>query len=77
MGMTQPHVDPPLILLIKKKHNGKLDKHFVKLKLRRYPKLYTWDIYKFKFSLSDNGEPEEFSFFVSNFNMTLAASGTL
>ena len=28
-------------------------------------------------SLFDNGEPEEFLLFVRNFNMTLAASGTL
>ena len=28
-------------------------------------------------SLFDNGEPEKFLLFVRNFNMTLAASGTL
>ena len=34
-GMTQSHVDPPLITPIKGKYNGKSDKYFVKLKLRR------------------------------------------
>ena len=34
------------------------------------------DHYEFKISLFENGEPEEFLFFVCNFNMTLAASGT-
>ena len=31
----------------------------------------------FVLSLFDNGKPEEFLLFVHNFNMTLAASGTL
>ena len=35
------------------------------------------DIYQFKFSLFDNGKPEEFLLFVRNFNKTLAASGML
>ena len=34
------------------------------------------DLHEFKISLFDNGEPREFSFFVSNFNKPLAASGT-
>ena len=33
--------------------------------------------YAFSISLFDNGNPEEFLLFVSNFNMTLAATGTL
>ena len=37
----------------------------------------TLDLYGFKMSLFDNDEPEEFLLFVRNFNMTLAASGTL
>ena len=37
----------------------------------------TSDLYEFKMYLFDNGEPEEFSLFVHNFNMTLAASETL
>ena len=39
--------------------------------------LPTTDLYEFKMSLFDNDEPEEFLLFVRNFNMTLAASGTL
>ena len=76
-GMTQPHVDPPQIPLIKEKYDGKSDRYFVKLKLRRDPTLPTSDLYELKISLFDNGEPEEFLLFVRNFNMTLAASGTL
>ena len=57
--MTQPHVEPPLILLIKEEHNSKSDKNFVKLKLRRDPSLSTSDLYDGKMSFFDNGEPEE------------------
>ena len=35
------------------------------------------DLYEFKMSFFENGEPDEFFWFVCNFNMTLAASGTL
>ena len=35
------------------------------------------DLYDFKISLFGNGNPEEFLFFVCNFNMTLTESGTL
>ena len=45
--------------------------------MRRDPKLSTSELYEFKISLVDNGETEEFLLFVRNFNMTLAASGTL
>ena len=66
-GMTQPHVDPPPIPLIKEKHYGNSDKYFVKGKLCRDPTSTTLDLYEFKMSLFDNGEPEEFFLFVSNF----------
>ena len=36
-GMNQPHVDPLPIPLIKENYNGKSDKYYVKLKLRRDP----------------------------------------
>ena len=49
--MNQPHVDPPQIILIKEKRDGKLDKYFVKLKMRRDPTLPTSDLYEFKMSL--------------------------
>ena len=76
-GVTQPHVDPPTIPLIKENHDGKSDKDFVKLKLCRDPTSPTPDLYEFKMSFFDNGNPEEFLLSVCNFNMTLAASGTL
>ena len=59
-GMTQPHVESLSIPLTKEKHDGKSDKYFVKLKLHRYPTLYTMDFYEFKMSLFDNVEPEKF-----------------
>ena len=74
--MTQLHVGPPLIPLIKEKCDDKSEKNSVKLKLRIDPKLPTSDLYEFKMSLLDNGKPE-FFLFVRNSNMTLAASGTL
>ena len=59
-GMTQPHADTPFIPLIKENNDGKSDKDFVKLKLRRYPTSPMSDLYEFKMSLFVNGEPEEF-----------------
>ena len=75
--MNHPHVDPPRIILIQEIHNGKSGKYFVKLKLHIYPMEYTSDLYEFKMSLFDNGDPEEFLLFVRNFNITLSASGAL
>ena len=76
-GMTHPHLDPPPVPIIKENHDGNPDKYFVKLKLRRYPTSSTPDLYQFKMSLFENFDPEEFLLFVRNFNMILAASGTL
>ena len=76
-GTTHPHVYPPSITLIKENHDGKSHKDFVKLNLCRDPTLPTSGLYEFKMSLFDNGDPEEFLLFVSNFNTTLVASGTL
>ena len=59
-GITHPDVDPTPITLIKENHNGKSDKDFLKLKLRRYPTLSTSELYAFKMSLFENGKPEEF-----------------
>ena len=58
--MTHPHVDPPLIALIKETHGGKSEKYFVKIKLRRTRTSSTSDLYEFKISSFDNGDPEEF-----------------
>ena len=75
--MTQPHLYPPSIPIIKENHYGKSDKDVVKLKLRRDPTLPTSNLYGFKISLFDNGEPVKFLLFVRNLNMNLTASGTL
>ena len=75
--MNQPHVDHLRISVIKDKHGGKSDKDFVKLKLSRDPKLSTSDLYEFKMSLFENGEPEESFLFVRNFNKTLKTSRLL
>ena len=57
--------------------NGKSDKDFVKLKLLRDPTSITSDHYEFKMSLFDHVEPEEFLFFIINFNINLATTVTL
>ena len=75
--MTQPHVDPLPITLIKEKHDGKPEKYFVKPKLCRNPTSYMSDLYEFKMSLFDYGKPEEFFLFIHNFNTSLAMSGKL
>ena len=47
------------------------------MKFRRYPTSSTSDLYEFKMSLFDHGEPEEFLLFIRNFNMNIEATGTL
>ena len=37
----------------------------------------TSDLYEFRIYLYQNGNPKEFMLFVRNFNMNLAATGTL
>ena len=77
MAVVEQHMGPPLIPLIKIKHDDKSDKDFVKLKLRRYPESDQSDLYELKISLFNNGDPEEFFLIVCNFNMTLDEKGTL
>ena len=76
-GKTHPHLNPPPIPLIQETHNSKSDNNFVKLKLCRDPTSYTSELYEFKMSLFENGNPEEFLLLVRKFNMTLADSGVL
>ena len=71
------HVEPPPNPLIKMKHNDKPYKDFVNVKLRRDSTSEKLDLYEFKISLFDDGDPEYFLLFVRNLNMTLAVSGTL
>ena len=59
--MNHPHVDPPPIPLPQETKNDKSDKDFVKLKLCRDPTSSTLDLYEFKMSLFDNGDPEDFN----------------
>ena len=56
--MTEAHVELPPITLIKGTCDGKSYKFFVKLKLRRHPTYSKSDLYYFRMSLSDNGEPD-------------------
>ena len=76
-GLTQAHVDPPPIPLIKGNHDDKLEKYLVKLKFCMYLTSATSDLYEFKMDFFGNGEPEYFLLFVQNFNINLAASGKL
>ena len=75
--MTHQYVERLTIPLIQENHDGKSEKDFVKLKLRRDPTLPTSDLYEFKMSLFENSESEEFLLFVKSFNMTLTQSGAL
>ena len=76
-GITQAHVEPPLITLTKVKYDGKSDKYFEKLKLRRVTTSSTSDLYNFILSLFKNGVPDKFLFFRSNLNIIIAESGTM
>ena len=75
--MTQVHVGLPLIPLVKGKYDGKPEKYFIKLKLRRYPTSIMSNLNKFMMSLFDNGETEEFLLFMHNFNINITVSGAL
>ena len=47
-GVVQLHMEPPPIPLIKVKHNDKLDKDFLTIKLRRDPTSEKLGLYEFK-----------------------------
>ena len=76
-GVVQVQMEPPPIPLIKINPNDNLDKDFVEIKFLRYPTSENSYLYEFKMNLFDNGDPEEFFFFVRNCNMTLTESITL
>ena len=67
-GAVHVHVEPPLITLIKRKNNEKSDEDCLKIKLRRDPTSKKSDLYEFKMTLFDNGDPEEFLLFIRNFS---------
>ena len=73
-GVVQVHVGPPSTPLIKIKHDDKLDKYFLNIKLCSNPKSEKSDPYEFKTTSFYNGNPEEFLLFIHNFNTNLAAS---
>ena len=66
-----------MITLVKEISTGKSDGDHGKLKLRRDPASITSDLYEFRMSSFDHGEPLEFLLFVRNFQMTLTAMRTL
>ena len=63
--------------MIESKNNTKSDKYCVKIKLCRDSTSEKSDLYEFKMALFENGETEEFLFFVRNLKMTFEASVTL
>ena len=77
MDTNPAHVEPPPIPLVKEMSTGKSNEDYVKLKLHRYPTSNTSDLYEFRISLFDHGDPEKFLLFIRNLKMTLEATGTL
>ena len=59
-GVTLPHIEPVPIPLIQETYDGKLDKYFLEIKLRRDPTSSTLYLYESNMSLFDNGNPEDF-----------------
>ena len=59
-------METPLITLIESKNDAKLEKDCVKIKLRRDITSGKPDLYELKMALFENGDPEEFLFFVRN-----------
>ena len=56
-GMTQEHLEPLSIPLIKGTYYGKSEKYFINLKFHKYPTSITSDLYEFRVFLFENGEP--------------------
>ena len=56
-GTVQIHMEPLTITLIKGKNYSKTGKYFVQIKFRIFPMLENLDIYEFKMSLFDIGDP--------------------
>ena len=77
METNPANVEPPPILLIKETSVGNPYGDYVKLKLRRGRTSITSDLCEFRIYLFDHVKQEEFLFFMRNFRMTLAATGTL
>ena len=59
-GAVKIHLNTPPIPVIKSQNDAKAEKYCVEIKLRRYPTSEKSDLHKFKISLFDNGESEEF-----------------
>ena len=75
---TNPaHVEPPTIPLVKETSTDNSHGDYVRLNLRRDPMSSTLDLNEFRISLFDHGEPEDFLLFFRNFQINLAATGTL
>ena len=77
METNPDHLEPPPIPLIKQIYTGKLGLDYVKINLLRDPTSITSDLYVFRMSLFDHGDPEEFLLFIRNFQTTLAATGNI
>ena len=76
-GKNPAHVEPLPIPPTKENYNGKSDEYFVNLKLRRDTTSSTLDLYELKTYFFDHDNPEEFLLLIRNFNMNIAAIGTL
>ena len=59
-GIVQLQVEPPPTPIITSKHDDKLEKDFVKMKLHRDTPSDKSDIYEIKMALFGNGKMEEF-----------------
>ena len=62
--MTQMHVEPPPITLIKSNHGDNSDRDFFKQKFCGDPTSSSLDFYEFKMDLFENVDPEELLLFV-------------
>ena len=71
------HAEPPPIPLIQIKIDTKLEKDYVKIKLRINSMSEAPSLYEFKMDLFYNGEMEGVLLFQQNYQMTLEASGNI
>ena len=62
VGTVQGHVNPPPIPPIKINNDDKSDEDLVEIKFDRDPTSEKLDLYEFKMTLFDNGDPEDLFF---------------
>ena len=76
-GAVKIQLEPSLILIIKQNNDKKLETYSVKVKLRKDSTSETSNLYRFKMTMFDNGEPKELLLFERKFHAMTEALGII